>query len=122
MNKKTLGLINQKAGYRADGQVKNILENFEYNVTIPDKTNNKTYDLLAIKNARKYMIQVKTDGIDKNGKHDGKFALLTPEKKEKLCDLAKEINYTPILINYHNNQIDGYYVYKNKENKKITSW
>ena len=67
MDKSTQGSINLIGGLIGERIIGNMLEQLNYKVYFPKNLNEKGYDLLAEKENRHYMIQVKTD-MNNDGK------------------------------------------------------
>lgn len=91
----------RELGYEGEIIIAKILRCYGYTVNFPGLPNQPGFDLIAVKNSEKYMIQVKTDG---NG--DGLVKLPTKKQLQCLIELAYEFNFVPIIIEYypkHNN-------------------
>jgi len=81
----------------------NYLENLGYSVTFPPSPNQQGFDLLAKRNRRQYVIQVKTDM-----NNDGNYAIMTQDQLVFIRNYARNYKYIPVIVHY--NPYTGIYI------------
>lgn len=111
MNPTELGRFYQMGGHYGERIIGDTLENLGYNITFPPSPNQQGFDLLAVRNHRRYVIQVKTDM-----NNDGNYVQMTPEQIVFICNYARNYNFVPILVHYnpYTNRYIAYYINSDK--------
>lgn len=109
--KSLIGKFNQYSGVIANNYVGDHLSTMGWRVDVVGP-NTPYYGIKAVKGKRKLLIQVKTDVTN-----DWKYPQVTHYQKQGLIYKAKEMNYTPTIINYdmYNKTIQGIYVMNNHD-------
>lgn len=109
--RKFIGKISNSLGLTGEDRIKEALEFYDWKVYKPPP-NTPAYDLIDIKDGKKFMIQVKTDV-----NNDDKFPRPTNEQLMNHIELAKQYGCTPIYIYY--NLVQNWYYATDTNNRLV---